>query len=61
MKKVTLAGWDSHRYTEGTSKHIYAEPFRNIPTDERRKVAARLASNNGKCWWVYKWVYHNFK
>tara|TARA_Y100000401_G_scaffold117582_1_gene127369 strand:+ start:810 stop:998 length:189 start_codon:yes stop_codon:yes gene_type:complete len=62
MKKVTLANWDSHRYEEGRGKqHIYAEPYRNMPTEQRRKIAANIASNNGKCWWVHRWIYYNFK
>ena len=55
-----LADWDSHRCKENNKQFIYAEPYRNIPTEQRRKIAANIASNNGECWWVYQWVFHNF-
>lgn len=59
-EKVTLANFDNHRCTDGKKEFIYAKEYRNMPTDKRRQLAANIASNNGKCWWVYKWVYNNF-
>ena len=32
------------------------EEYKGLPTAERVRLAALKHSNNGKCWWVYKYI-----
>ena len=34
----------------------YRKEYRNMTTHERRDKAAREASNNGRCWWIYQYL-----
>ena len=58
-KKITLANFDNHRNTTSVKEFTYAKEYRNMPTDKRWQKAALKASNNGECWWVYKWIMYN--
>lgn len=37
-------------------EQLYAKGYRNMSQQKREIKAARIASNDGKCWWVYQYL-----
>ena len=57
-EKVQLASWDSHRYMLGNkSRGDYLKKYQGMQTERRRKMVAQEASDNGRCWWIFHWIY----
>ena len=45
------------RFIDREKKYlVFADEFCNMSDTNRHKKAAKLASNNGKCWWVHDWM-----
>jgi|GEM_PF-3840307 len=42
---------------ETTQKAYYLKEYRGLDVITRAKKAAMSVSNNGKCWWIYNYVY----
>ena len=38
------------------SSPYYAKEYRNLSRRERYKKAALIASDDGRCWWIYLYV-----
>jgi len=38
---------------------VFTKEFRNLTILQRHRKAARMASNNGNCWWVYQYMRGN--
>ena len=38
------------------SNPYYAKEYRNLSRRERYKKAALIASDNGRCWWIYDYL-----
>tara|TARA_R100001443_G_scaffold57000_2_gene67907 strand:- start:6360 stop:6581 length:222 start_codon:yes stop_codon:yes gene_type:complete len=38
-------------------KAFYLEEYRGLDVLQRAKKAALSVSDNGRCWWIYDWVY----
>lgn len=61
-KKLHLVNL-SNRKAQGTSGDklsYYTEKFKGLPTQKKREIAALMASDNGRCWWVYEYLLHNW-
>jgi hypothetical protein len=52
-----LAKFPEHHLVEKpTIEQRYLKEYRNMSHHERVKKAALLASDNGRCWWVYQFI-----
>ena len=40
-------------------KEVFIPEYNGLSLSWREKKCALKASNNGKCWWVYKFILHN--
>ena len=65
MSKVTLASLTSELSNERRTgfrtprANIMSESYKGLSPAQVARKAANKASNNGECWWVYKYVYTN--
>ena len=55
-KKSIFKPFPSYIKTGGHPKKIYKG---NMSQDQRIRMSARVASGNGRCWWIYKFLMHN--
>ncbi len=35
---------------------IYTKEYQGLPYHEKIKKAALIASDNGRCWWIYQYI-----
>ena len=56
---MSLANWDSHRYIPKSkpNRGDFLEKYRGMQTERRRRMVALEASDEGRCWWVFAWIY----
>ena len=42
-----------------TYDRIYAPPYNDMTTGERLLLMSNIASDNGKCWWIKRFLTNN--
>jgi hypothetical protein len=53
-KTLTLAPFP--KVVQRTKEYVYIKEYRNMHTTDRRRKMALVASDNGRCWWIYEWL-----
>tara|TARA_R110002110_G_scaffold26982_5_gene98721 strand:- start:1921 stop:2142 length:222 start_codon:yes stop_codon:yes gene_type:complete len=49
----------SNQVEKKNSHTYYLEEYKGLDILTRAKKAALYASDNGRCWWIYDWVYND--
>ena len=58
VKLVNLSNYEeSKKSNKSGINSYYCEEYRGLDVVSRAKKAALAVSDNGKCWWIYDFVY----
>jgi len=56
-KKKTFPRLGRGRFKTGpTGKSIFTNEYKGLTFDQQTEKAALSASDNGRCWWIYKFL-----
>ena len=55
--KASFAKFPTHKRQGNNKDHnMYINEYRNMRVDSRDIKVANIASDNGRCWWIYKFI-----
>ena len=51
-----LAKFPDSTLVQKSGKTVYVKEYQGLPYHEKIKKSALVASDNGRCWWIYQYI-----